>query len=206
MVSNKNMYLDIVDNEWWDHQSDIGSQKKTVERICWDHRPQDRQHQVVAENQRNWRQIQADDREWGHHLHRKTSPKMIANSFNRQFTTSKLGKHFSSRRTHQVSKDVKRMSLEEAESFTSAINSCRSSRAYGPDSLTIFHLKNLGPLATEHLTSLYNDSHKSCRLPSIWKTSLVIPIPKPGKDPSQGTSYKPITLLCPAAKVLEALI
>ena len=103
-----------------------------------------------------------------------TSPKMIANSFNRQFTTSKLGKHSSSRKTRQVSKGVKRSSLEEAESFTSdhvtsAINSCRRSRAYGPDSFSIFHLKNLGPLATEHLTSfyMYNDSLKSCRLPSI---------------------------------------
>ena len=48
-----------------------------------------------------------------------TSPKLIANSFNRQFTTSKLGKHSSSRRTRHVSKDVKRMSLEQAESFTS---------------------------------------------------------------------------------------
>ena len=81
-----------------------------------------------------------------------------------------------------------------------------SSRAYGHDSLSIFHLKNLGPLATEHLTALYNDSLKSCRLPSIWKTSLVIPIPKSGKDSSQGASYRPISLLCPAAKVLEALI
>ena len=44
-----------------------------------------------------------------------TSPKMIANSFNCQFTTSKLGKHSSSRRIRQVSKDVKRMFLEEAE-------------------------------------------------------------------------------------------
>ena len=113
-----------------------------------------------------------------------------------------------------MSKDVKRMSLEQPESLTSdqvtsAIKSCRSSRAYGPDTLSIFHLKNLGPLATEHLTALYNDSLKSCRLPSIWKTSLVIPIPKPGRDSSQGTSYRPISLLCPAAKVqkvLEALI
>ena len=135
-----------------------------------------------------------------------TSPKMIVNSFNCQFTTSKLGKHSSSRRTRQVSNDVKRMSLEEAESFTSAIKSCRSSRAYGPDSLSIFHLKNLGPLATEHLTALYNDSLKLCRLPSICKTSLLIPIPKSGKDTSQGTSHRPISLLCPAAKVLEALI
>ena len=44
--------------------------------------------------------------------------------------------------------------------------SCRSSRAYGPDTLSISHLKNLGPLATEHLTALYNDSLMSCRVPS----------------------------------------
>ena len=64
-----------------------------------------------------------------------------------------------------MSKDVKRMSLEQAESFisdqvTSAIKSCRSSRAYGPGTLSIFHLKSLGPLATEHLTALHTDSLK----------------------------------------------
>ena len=68
-----------------------------------------------------------------------TSPKLIANSFNHQFTTSKLDKHSSSRRTRQVSKDVKRLSLEEAESFTndkvtSAIKRYRNSRAYDPNS------------------------------------------------------------------------
>ena len=70
----------------------------------------------------------------------------------------------------------------------------------------ILPLKNLGPLATEHLTSLYNDSLKSCCLPSIWKTLLDIPIPKPGKESSQAISYRPVSLLCPDAKVLEALI
>ena len=44
-----------------------------------------------------------------------TSPKLIANRFNHQFTTSNLGKHSLSRRTRHVSKDVKRMSLEQAE-------------------------------------------------------------------------------------------
>ena len=32
-----------------------------------------------------------------------------------------------------------------------------------------------------------------------------MPIPKPGKDTSQDTSYRPISVICPAAKVLEAL-
>ena len=84
-----------------------------------------------------------------------TSPKLIANSFNSQFTTSKLGKHSSLRRTRHVSKDVMQMSQEQAESFTSdqvtsAVMSCRSSIAYSPDTLSIFHLKNLGPLAAPH--------------------------------------------------------
>ena len=35
---------------------------------------------------------------------------------------------------------------------------------------------------------------------------IIIPIPNPGKDTSVGTSYRPISLLCPAAKVLESLI
>ena len=36
----------------------------------------------------------------------------------------------------------------------------------------------------------------------IWKSSIVIPIPKPGKDSSLGTSYCPISL----QKVMEALM
>ena len=43
-------------------------------------------------------------------------------------------------------------------------------------------------------------------LSAFRRSDLVIPITKPGEDSSQGTSYRPISLLCPAAKVLEALI
>ena len=52
------------------------------------------------------------------------------------------------------------------------------------------------------------DSSTACRLCRLEprKSSLIIPIPKPGKDTSQGSSCRPISLLCPAAKVLETLI
>ena len=59
-----------------------------------------------------------------------TSTKLIANSFNRQFTTSKLGKHSSSRRTRHVSKDVKRMFLEQ-RNRSPATRSPVQSRAVG---------------------------------------------------------------------------
>ena len=51
--------------KWWEHQSDIESQKKTTERIRWEHRPQDRQHQAVADDQRNWWQrMRMSDQKW----------------------------------------------------------------------------------------------------------------------------------------------
>ena len=67
----------------------------------------------------------------------------------------------------------RRMSLEDAESFTSdqvtsAIKSCRNRGAYGPDSLSIINLKNLGPLATEPLTTLH-------RFPSSARTHRKTP-------------------------------
>ena len=140
-----------------------------------------------------------------------TSPKQIANYFNRQFTTSKLGRHTSFRDTRLVSREIKRKSLTSAVTFTTdqvtkGISSCSNTRAFGPDKLSIFHLKHLGSRGIEYLTALFNDSVTSCRIPSIWKSSIVIPIPKPGKDCSLSTSYRPISLLCPAAKVMEALL
>ena len=47
-----------------------------------------------------------------------TSPKQIANYFNRQFTTSKLGRHISSRDTRLVYREIKRNYLTSAVTFT----------------------------------------------------------------------------------------
>ena len=83
-----------------------------------------------------------------------------------------------------------------------AIKNCRNSNAFGPHTLSIFHLKHLGPRAIECITTIFNLSVTTWQIPAIWKSSLIIPIPKPGKDTSQGTSYRPISLLGPAAKFL----
>ena len=98
-----------------------------------------------------------------------------------------------------------------AQTFTTdlvrrAINSCRNSKAFGPDKLSIFQVKNFGPRAIEYITALFkfNLSVTTCQIPAIWELSLIIPIPKHGKDTSIGTSYRPISLLSPAAKVLES--
>ena len=139
-----------------------------------------------------------------------SSSKQLATKFNQQFNTSKLDRHTSSRETRVVTRVTKRKPLEMVRTFTAdlvkkAIKSCRNSKAFGPDKLSIFHLKHLGPRAIEYITALFNLSATTCRILAIWKSSLIIPIPKPGKNTSKGTSYRPISLICPAAKVLESL-
>ena len=136
-----------------------------------------------------------------------SSSKQLATKFN----TSTLGRHTSSSETRLATRETKRKSLEMAQTFTTdlvrrAIKSCRNSKAFGPDKLSIFHLKNLGPGAIEYITALFNLSVTTCQIPAIWKSSLIIPILKHGKETSVGISYRPMSLLCPAAKVLESLI
>ena len=74
-------------------------------------------------------------------------PNQIANYFNRQFSTSKLCQHTSSR---LVSREIKRKSLTSEVTFTTyqvtkEISSCSNTRALGPDKFIIFHLNHLGP-------------------------------------------------------------
>ena len=71
------------------------------------------------------------------------------------------------------------------------------SKAFGPVKLSIFHLKNLGPRAIEYVTVLFNLSVTTCQILAIWKSSLIIPIPEPGKDKSVESLYRPISLLHP---------
>ena len=87
-----------------------------------------------------------------------------------------------------------------------AINKSSNNNSTGPDNINIKHLKHLGPLAIEYLTSLLNLALNTNTIPHIWKLAKIIPIPKPNKDLSQGSSYRPISLLSPIAKTLEKAI
>ena len=120
---------------------------------------------------------------------RVSSQKEIANYFNPQFTTSSLGRHTSSLETRLVPREIKRKPLPSTVTFTTdqvtkGISSCSNTRTFGPDELSILHIKHLGHRAIEYLTEFFNDSVTSCQIPSIWKSSIVIPIPKSGNDSS----------------------
>ncbi|KAF2360279.1 Reverse transcriptase domain [Trinorchestia longiramus] len=87
-----------------------------------------------------------------------------------------------------------------------AIKKSGTSTAAGPDNVTILHIRHLGPSGISYLTNTFNLSLSHATIPSIWKRAIIITIPKPGKPPSLSSSYRSISLLCPAVKVLERLL
>ena len=87
-----------------------------------------------------------------------------------------------------------------------AIKVSKSSKAVGPDGISPIMLKHLGSNGMDFLAKLFNTTINTAIIPSIWKTGKIIPLLKPGKPIDEGKSYRPISLLCPAAKILEKLI
>jgi hypothetical protein len=87
-----------------------------------------------------------------------------------------------------------------------AIMAAKNLSATGPDGLTSIHLKHLGPRAMDYMTKLFNLSASGAVFPAIWKAAVIVPIFKPGKPADQASSYRPVSLLSPVAKVLERLL
>ena len=81
-----------------------------------------------------------------------SSSKQLAAKFNKQFNTSKLGRHSYSRETRLITMEM--AETITADIVTRAIKSFRNIKAFGPDKLSIFHVKNVGPRAIEYITAL----------------------------------------------------
>jgi hypothetical protein len=76
----------------------------------------------------------------------------------------------------------------------------------GGDDIHDSFLKALGCEHHGSILTLFNQSFQLGILPTSWKEGIVLPILKPGKDPSLPSSYRPITLLSCLGKLLERLI
>lgn len=66
-------------------------------------------------------------------------------------------------------------------------------------------IKKRGFYSIVFITITINTSLRTCTIANVWKTARIIPLPKPGKDPNKSFSFRPISLLSPVAKLIEAL-
>jgi hypothetical protein len=145
------------------------------------------------------------------HQRYQTGPGNIADAFNKQFTS--VVPHAQDPDTRRLMRDIHQLHPLDRDyppfppaCVSEAIKKSSNSIAHGPDGLSMPLLKHLGPLGLQFLATLFTLSLRRAELPAVWKRSTIVPIRKPGKPADQGTSYRPISLLSPAVKVLERLI
>lgn len=67
-------------------------------------------------------------------------------------------------------------------------------------------LKNLSAANRQFLLQLFNTFLASSFCPEHWKSALVVPLLKPGKDPKDLNSYRPVSLTSCLAKVFERIL
>ena len=87
-----------------------------------------------------------------------------------------------------------------------AIQNSSLNKAAGEDLIPYEMIKHLGPRARELLLFLYNKCWQGNGIPRKWKTAIIKPLLKEGKDPNLTTSYRPISLTACLGKILEKIV
>ncbi len=67
-------------------------------------------------------------------------------------------------------------------------------------------LKHLPEVSLEALLVAFNDVWMNGQFPESWHQATVIPIPKPGKDPTNPSNYRPIALTSCMCKIFERIV
>ena len=75
-----------------------------------------------------------------------------------------------------------------------------------PDEIHYQLLKHLPDASLLLLLNIFNKIWISGDFPFDWRKAIVIPIPKPGKDPTNATSYRPIDMTSCICKTMERMI
>ena len=135
---------------------------------------------------------------------------MIANKFAHQLTPPPI-RLIGDKSKRQLKRQFHQQPLTGTPSFSPADTKegdriDKSSIAIAPDWMSALHLKKLAQDAINYLTNIFNLSILPGKIPEIWQKAIIIPILKPGKDNDIGMNWRPISLLCTAAKTLEKLL
>jgi Endonuclease-reverse transcriptase/Reverse transcriptase (RNA-dependent DNA polymerase) len=89
--------------------------------------------------------------------------------------------------------------------FHESLKTCKGSSP-GPDDISYEMVKQLKEDDKESLLEIYNTIWRTGNFPDGWRKALTMPIPKPGKDPENLDSYRPISLTSCLGKIMEKMV
>ena len=92
--------------------------------------------------------------------------------------------------------------LEELEDALQQSNS----NSLGNDEIPFDMLTHLPEEGRQFMLDLFNRIWLESSLPAGWRKATILPLLKPGKEPSSPESYRPISLTCCTCKLLEKII
>lgn len=104
----------------------------------------------------------------------------------------------------QMEMPIKNINTKEV--YNTIQKDLKVKKALGYDLISSKMLKELPEKALRLLTIIYNTILRLNYFPLQWKVAQIILLQKPGKNPEDITSYRPISLLPVAAKIFEKLL
>ena len=87
-----------------------------------------------------------------------------------------------------------------------AIDASNLNKAAGEDDIPNEMIKHLGTNARKLLLQIFNKCWASEELPTSWRTAIIKPLLKEGKEPKDTASYRPISLTSCLGKILEKIV
>ena len=131
---------------------------------------------------------------------KNSSSQFITEFYKIKPTLEKKKIKFSSNNSEECNK---RFTLTE---LVDSIKKKSNDSAVGPDEVHNEFLKQLPDESVKCLLKLYNDIWVNGTFPETWRQSIIVPIPKSGKDTSNPRNYRPIALTSCLCKTMERVI
>ena len=118
-------------------------------------------------------------------------------------TIKRKNRQFLNNNTREKNHYEEDLTWEELER---AINDTKNNKAPGEDTIPHDIIKQLGPKARKFILHIFNRIWQGEPIPQGWRTAIIKPLLKEGKDPKSTGSYRPISLTDCLGKLLEKII
>jgi len=141
----------------------------------------------------------------------------IANLLADEFEKNSSSDHYP-HKFQQYKQEAEKQNLDFASNNTEDYNSPFSIKelkesldkchdtATGPDDIHYQFIKHLPNESLLVLLNIFNNIWETGNFPESWREATIIPVPKPGKDSTNPTNYRPISLTSCLCKTMERMI